>query len=133
LAYRLYSNPFVMFGLVALYFVFFTNRININGAEPREKRNTYITNLDILFVFVLLIAIQDVGVFIVVHGISVYLSAALAIWLFYIQHTFEDSYFEEESEWNYLKAAVDGSSYYQLPKLLQWLSGNIGYHHVHHL
>lgn len=133
LAYRLYRNPFVMFGLGPLYLVLFTNRINIKGAKPREKRNTYLTNLVILFVFVLLIATQGIGAFIVVHGISSYLAAALGIWLFYIQHTFEDAYFEEESEWNYVKAAVDGSSYYQLPKLLQWLSGNIGYHHVHHL
>lgn len=57
----------------------------------------------------------------------------LGIWLFYIQHTYEDSYFEYNSEWDYVKAAVDGSSYYKLPKVLQWVTGNIGFHHVHHL
>lgn len=62
-----------------------------------------------------------------------FIAGALGIWLFYIQHTYEDSYFEEESEWDYVKAAVEGSSYYQLPKVLQWITGNIGYHHVHHL
>lgn len=51
----------------------------------------------------------------------------------YVQHTFEDSYFEADEHWNYVQAAVEGSSYYKLPKLLQWLTGNIGYHHVHHL
>src|SRR5699024_6275706 len=71
--------------------------------------------------------------FLIVHGISLYIAALLGIWLFYIQHTFEDSYFEEEEKWNYVKAVVEGSSYYQLPKLLQWLTGNIGFHHVHHL
>src|SRR5690554_6096439 len=71
--------------------------------------------------------------FLLVHGVIVYVAAFLGIWLFYIQHTFEDSYFEEESDWNYVKAAVEGSSYYKLPRLLQWLTGNIGFHHVHHL
>ncbi|MGO4374816.1 fatty acid desaturase, partial [Paenibacillus sp. MCAF20] len=52
---------------------------------------------------------------------------------FYVQHQFEDSYFEHSDEWSYVKAAVDGSSYYKLPKVLQWMTGNIGYHHVHHL
>lgn len=131
--YRLYRNPFVMFGLGPLYLVLFTNRINVKGAKKREKRNTYLINIVILLYFAVLIATQGTGAFLLIHGISLYLAASLGIWLFYIQHTFEDSYFEEESEWNYVKAAVDGSSYYQLPKLLQWLSGNIGYHHVHHL
>ncbi|MDP4162521.1 MAG: fatty acid desaturase, partial [Bacillota bacterium] len=55
------------------------------------------------------------------------------IWLFYVQHTFEDSYFEEDKDWEYVKAAVEGSSFYKLPKILQWMTGNIGFHHVHHL
>ena len=55
------------------------------------------------------------------------------IWMFYIQHTFEDSYFEEDEHWEYVKAAVEGSSFYKLPKVMQWLTGNIGFHHVHHL
>ena len=57
----------------------------------------------------------------------------LGIWLFYVQHQFEDSYFENNEEWSYVNAAVDGSSYYKLPKVLQWITGNIGFHHVHHL
>lgn len=55
------------------------------------------------------------------------------IWLFYVQHTFEDSYFEEDDKWEYVKAAVEGSSFYKPPKVLQWLTGNIGFHHIHHL
>ena len=62
-----------------------------------------------------------------------FVAGLLGIWLFYVQHQFEDSYFENEDEWSYVKAAVDGSSYYKLPKLLQWITGNIGFHHVHHL
>ena len=62
-----------------------------------------------------------------------YIAGAAGIWLFYVQHQFEDSYFENESEWDFVKAAVDGSSYYKLPKWLEWMTGSIGYHHVHHL
>lgn len=61
------------------------------------------------------------------------ISGAFGIWLFYVQHTFEDSYFEEDKEWEYVLAAVEGSSFYKLPKAIQFLTGNIGYHHVHHL
>ena len=60
-------------------------------------------------------------------------SGSIGIWLFYVQHTFEDSYFEEDKEWQYVLAAVEGSSFYKLPKFMQFLTGNIGYHHIHHL
>ena len=62
-----------------------------------------------------------------------FVAGSLGIWLFYVQHQFEDSYFEDEADWDYVKAAIDGSSYYKLPRVLQWITGNIGYHHVHHL
>src|SRR6185437_13774288 len=62
-----------------------------------------------------------------------FISGSLGIWLFYVQHQFEDSYFEIQDDWDYVKAAMDGSSYYKLPKVLQWLTGNIGFHHIHHL
>ncbi len=62
-----------------------------------------------------------------------FVAGSMGIWLFYIQHTYEDSYFEYDPEWDYVKAAVEGSSFYKLPKVLQWVTGNIGYHHVHHL
>lgn len=131
--YRMYRNPIVMFGLGPLYLMLIANRSNRKDAKKKEKNNTYLINIVLIIMFAALIVMLGWQAFLIVHGISLYLAAALGIWLFYIQHTFEDSYFEEESEWNYVKAAVDGSSYYQLPKVLQWLSGNIGYHHVHHL
>ncbi len=131
--YRLYRNPFIMFGLGPLYLVLVSNRINRKDARKKEKKNTYITNISIIILYGLMIFLMGWQAFLLVQGVMMYVAAALGIWLFYIQHTFEDSYFEEESEWNYVKAAVEGSSYYQLPKLLQWLSGNIGFHHVHHL
>lgn len=133
LGYRLYRNPLVMFGLGPLFLVLVANRINRSDAKSKERMNTYITNV---LVFGILIALGlTIGWMpvLLVHGITMFIAGALGIWLFYIQHTYEDSYFEEESEWDYVKAAVEGSSYYKLPKVLQWITGNIGYHHVHHL
>ena len=70
--------------------------------------------------------------FLLVQDHILFVAGSIGIWLFYIQHNYEDSYFENETEWDYVKAAVDGSSYYRFPKVLQWVTGNIGYHHVHH-
>ena len=62
-----------------------------------------------------------------------WLGGMFGIWLFYIQHQFEDVYWERDEHWNYVAAALLGASYYKLPKLLEWFTGNIGYHHIHHL
>ncbi|MGM8366636.1 fatty acid desaturase [Virgibacillus sp. W0181] len=133
LAYRLYRNPLVMFGLGPFFLILISNRFNRKDAKKKERNNTYLSNFLLVALCGVIIIFLGWKAFLLVHGISLYMAGALGIWLFYIQHTFEDSYFEEESEWNYVKAAVDGSSYYQLPRILQWLTGNIGYHHVHHL
>ncbi|MBD3110139.1 fatty acid desaturase [Bacillus sp. AGMB 02131] len=133
LAYRLYRNPLVMFGLGPLYLMLWTNRTNRKGARKKERMNTYYTNAAIVSIIAVLCYTIGWKAFLLVHGPIVFIAAMLGIWLFYVQHTFEDSYFEESDEWEYVKAAVEGSSYYQLPKVLQWVTGNIGYHHVHHL
>ncbi|MGN7941176.1 fatty acid desaturase [Virgibacillus sp. 6R] len=133
IAYRIYRNPFVMFGLGPIYVFLIMNRFNKKGAKKKERLNTYLTNFLIVFVAVLLSWLIGFESFLLVQAPIFLISGILGIWLFYVQHTFEDSYFEENDEWSYVKAAVEGSSYYKLPKLLQWLTGNIGYHHVHHL
>ncbi|GMA62947.1 hypothetical protein GCM10025859_33870 [Alicyclobacillus fastidiosus] len=71
--------------------------------------------------------------FLIIEGPILYLAGMAGIWLFYVQHQFEDSYFEKEENWDYATAALHGSSFYKLPKILQWLTGNIGFHHIHHL
>lgn len=133
LMYRVYRNPVVLFGLGPIYLVLISGRINRKEARKKERRNTYLMNLLIVLFYGTIFFFVGWKAFLLVQVVSMYIGASLGIWLFYIQHTFEDSYFEEESEWDYVKAAVDGSSYYKLPALFQWLTGNIGYHHVHHL
>ncbi|MBT2755124.1 fatty acid desaturase [Mesobacillus foraminis] len=132
-AYRLYRNPFVMFIIGPIYVFGITNRFNRKGAKKKERMNTYFTNVMIVVIIALLCWAIGWQAFLLVQVPIFMISGSLGVWLFYIQHTFEDSYFEEDEHWEYVKAAVEGSSYYKLPKLLQWLTGNIGYHHVHHL
>ncbi|MBW8349195.1 fatty acid desaturase [Bacillus sp. IITD106] len=133
LAYRLYRNPFVMFVLGPIYIFLIAYRFNIKNARPRERRNTYITNISIVAIAGLLCLAIGWQAFLFIQGPIFFISGSLGIWLFYVQHQFEDSYFENQDNWDYVKAAIDGSSYYKLPKILQWLTGNIGFHHVHHL
>ena len=133
LAYRLYRNPIVMFGLGPFYLFLVSNRLNTKGARKKERMNTYLTNAAIVAIYGLLCLAIGWQAFLMIQVPMFFVTGSLGIWLFYVQHQFEDSYFEEESEWDYVKAAIDGSSYYKLPKVLQWVTGNIGFHHVHHL
>ncbi|MFD0048067.1 fatty acid desaturase [Actinomycetes bacterium NPDC127524] len=133
LAYRFYRNPLVMFGLGPIYVFLLKNRFNRKGARKKEKMNTYLTNVLIVVLAGVLCLAVGWQAFLLVQGSIFLISGSVGIWLFYVQHTFEDSYFEENKDWEYVLAAVEGSSFYKLPKLMQFLTGNIGYHHVHHL
>lgn len=133
LQYRLYRNPFILFILGPFLLYLVTNRINRKDAPLRERLNTYLTNISIIVLYTGFIYFIGWKPFILIQIPILFIAGSLGIWLFYVQHQFEDSYFENEEKWNFVKAAVEGSSYYEMPKVLQWLTGNIGYHHVHHL
>lgn len=133
IAYRVYRNPAIMLG-VGPFFVFVIQyRFNVKGAKRKERLNTYLTNVLIVGLYTLMCWAIGWQAFLMIQLPIFFVSGMLGIWLFYVQHQFEDSYFENEEEWSYVKAAVEGSSYYKLPKVLQWITGNIGFHHVHHL
>jgi omega-6 fatty acid desaturase (delta-12 desaturase) len=133
IAYRAYRNPLVMFGIGPIATFVVSYRFNVKGAKRSERINTWVTNISILALYSLLCWAIGWQNFILIQAPIFWISGALGIWLFYVQHQFEDSYFEHEEDWSYVKAAVEGSSYYKLPKVLQWITGNIGFHHVHHL
>jgi acyl-lipid omega-6 desaturase (Delta-12 desaturase) len=133
ISYRIYRNPIVMFGAGPVFVFLLQYRFNSKGAKRKERINTYVTNVSIVALYALLTWAIGWQAFVMIQGPIFFVSGLLGIWLFYVQHQFEDSYFENEDEWSYVKAAVDGSSYYKLPRLLQWITGNIGFHHVHHL
>ncbi|WEK54092.1 MAG: fatty acid desaturase [Candidatus Cohnella colombiensis] len=131
--YRIYRNPIVMFGIGPIAIFLINYRFNRRGAKRKERINLYVTNISIVSLYALLCWAIGWQSFVMIQFPILMVSGLLGIWLFYVQHQFEDSYFENEDEWSYVQAAVDGSSFYKLPKVLQWITGNIGYHHVHHL
>lgn len=133
LRYRLYRSPFVMFVLGPIFVFLIEYRFNRKGAKRKERINTYVTNLSLIAVYALLCWAIGWQAFLLVQFPVFFFSGMLGIWMFYVQHQFEESYYDHEDEWSYVKAAVEGSSYYKLPKVLQWITGNIGFHHVHHL
>ncbi|MFH5187284.1 fatty acid desaturase [Paenibacillus sp. TAB 01] len=132
-AYRMYRNPFVMFVIGPIYIFLIDYRFNRKRAGWKERLNTYVTNLSIAGGAGGLSWLLGWQEFLLVQGPVFFVSGMLGIWLFYVQHTFEETYYEEEKEWDYVSAALQGSSFYNLPRLLHWITGNIGFHHIHHL
>lgn len=133
LVYRLYRNPLVMFGLGPVFLFGFVYRWNRKDAKRKERLSTYFTNIMIVGLVAVLGWLLGWKEVLLIQGTILYLAGAAGIWLFYVQHQFEDTYFEYEDEWDYIHAAIQRSSFYKLPKWLQWITGNIGYHHIHHL
>ncbi len=133
LAYRLFRNPFVMFGIGPIFALVIQPRIVPKAARPRIKRSVLATDLVLAALVTGLCLLVGVRDFLIVQVPIAMISGAIGIWLFYVQHQFEDVYWENAGEWSYLDTALHGSSYLRLPKLLQFFSGNIGFHHVHHL
>lgn len=131
--YRVYRNPFVLFGFGPIYTFLVEYRFNRKKAGLKERMNTYITNTSILALTMFFCWLIGWKQFLLVQGPIFFLAGIVGIWLFYVQHQFEESYFEYEQEWDYVKAAMQGSSFYNLPRVLHWITGNIGYHHIHHL
>ncbi|WP_416148025.1 fatty acid desaturase [Salipaludibacillus sp. HK11] len=133
LKYRIYRHPVMMLGIGPIAVFMIQYRLNTKGAKRKERINTYVTNLSIVGLYTILGLIIGWQTLFIMQFPVFLVSGMLGIWLFYVQHQFEDSYFEHDDEWSFVQAAVEGSSYYKLPKVLQWISGNIGFHHVHHL
>ncbi len=133
LAYRLVRNPVVMFGLGPLVAMVIGPRIVAKGARPRMRRSVIATNVALAVIVAGLCWLIGWRDYLLVAGPPALLAGSAGIWLFYVQHQFEDVYWETGSTWTYAEAALRGSSFLKLPKVLQFLTGNIGYHHVHHL
>jgi len=102
-------------------------------AGLRERLSVYWTNLLILAIGLGMSYLIGWKVYLILQVAVIALAGSAGIWLFYVQHQFEGVYWERREQWDYLKAALQGSSFYKLPKILQWFSGNIGFHHIHHL
>jgi len=133
LAYRLMRNPFVLFVLTPTVLFLVLHRFSASRAGRRDRHSVYLTNLAILGVAVLLSFWMGLKAYLVIQLSVMVATGTWGVWLFYVQHQFEGVSWQRHGEWDYTRAALQGSSFYKLPRILQWFSGNIGYHHVHHL
>jgi omega-6 fatty acid desaturase (delta-12 desaturase) len=133
IGYRLFRNPLVMFGIGPIWSLVIGPRIVSKDARPRIKRSIHLTNLALAVMVTALCLLMGWQEFLMLQLPMVFLAGTAGVWLFYVQHQFEDTYWESKESWSYADAALKGSSYLKLPKILQFFSGNIGLHHVHHL
>jgi len=133
LCYRLFRTPLVMFGLGAVFIFLLSFRLPTLKTRRKERMSVLFTNL--LIAGVVLIAVRNIGwrAYLLIQLPVIWMAGAVGIWLFYVQHQFAGVYWARRRDWNPLSAAMEGSSFYNLPAVLRWFSGNIGYHHVHHL
>ena len=133
IAYRLYRNPLVMFGVGPFWSLVIQPRFPDRTARPRIRRSVHLTNLALVVLVSGVCLLIGWQAFLLVQVPLVALAGGAGVWLFYVQHQFEDAYWESGERWSYADAALKGSSYLRLPKVLQFFTGNIGLHHVHHL
>src|SRR6266404_1524614 len=132
-AYRLARNPVVLFVIAPLYLFLIKHRLPTLKASRRARHSVYWTNLAMFGMAAGLSWFFGLKAYLLLQLVVMMVAGSAGVWLFYVQHQFEEVYWERGREWDYTTAALQGSSFYKLPKVLQWFSGNIGYHHIHHL
>lgn len=132
-AYRLARNPFILFIVAPVYLFLVSQRFPSKNASKRERDSVHWMNLAILAMAAALCATFGVIEYLLIQLTVTAIAGSAGVWLFYVQHQFEGVYWERAEEWDYTAAALQGSSFYRLPRILQWFSGNIGFHHIHHL
>ena len=133
LGYRLARNPLIMLGLGPTAIFLITSRFSHRGARKEERLNVLFTNLAILAVILIFSFTIGLRTYLLIQLPIIFISGVIGIWLFYVQHQFEGVYWARQEVWDPLKAALQGSSYYKLPRVLQWFTGSIGLHHIHHI
>jgi len=132
-AYRLSRNPVILFLIAPLFLFLIRQRFPSRNAKPREKISVWTMNAALLVMVLSLIAVFGFLPWLIIQLIVSGVASSAGVWLFYVQHQFEDVYWERGENWDFTAAALEGSSFYKLPRVLQWFSGNIGFHHIHHL
>lgn len=131
--YRLMRNPFNMFVIGAPIVFAIVHRVYLAGTGKRERASVWWTNLALVVLIGPLIWLVGWRAFLLVWGPVFWMGTAAGVWLFYMQHQFREVYWERHETWNFFEAGLKGCSYYKLPRILQWFTGNIGFHHIHHM
>jgi len=133
LGYRLFRNPLVMFGIGPTYSMILYPRLTSRSARPRTRNSVLGTDVALIVLIGAVWWLVGWREFLLVQAPATLLAGAAGVFLFYVQHQFEDAYWESSEGWSYEDAALRGSSHLELPKVLQFFTANIGLHHVHHL
>ena len=131
--YRVYRHPIFLLGIVPSLLFIVLHRFPERGMPARVRNNVWLTNLAIFAVLGSLSWLIGWQAVLMIQLPITVIAATIGVWLFYVQHQFEDTYWADHGEWSYETAALQGSSLYRLPRVLQWFTGNIGFHHIHHL
>lgn len=133
--YRLFRTPFVQFFITPIFYLAISLRypfIRLKGWK-KIRLSYFISNTMMLLIYSTLAIVLGWQKFLMVHIPVLLFFGMIAFWFFYIQHQHEENYKEWKNNWDHLFASMRGSTYYKLPRMFQWLSGNIGFHHIHHL
>jgi omega-6 fatty acid desaturase (delta-12 desaturase) len=131
--YRFFRNPFVLLGLGPAYLFLVSYRYPHKGARRRQNYSVIITNAAIMAIIVVASLTIGFKAYALIQFPVIFMAGVIGVWLFYIQHQFEGVCWKRHDQWDPIKASIYGSSYYKLPKVLRWFTGNIGLHHIHHL
>lgn len=132
-SYRLSRNPIVLFVFAPIFIFVVRQRFVALNANQRERRSVWWMNLAVVAMAIGLSAVFGVIPYLIIQLTALAVAGSAGVWLFYVQHQFEGAYWARRENWDYTAAAMKGSSFYKLPRVLQWFSGNIGFHHIHHL
>jgi omega-6 fatty acid desaturase (delta-12 desaturase) len=131
--YRIMRNPMILFTIGSFIVFVVTHRFTMPGAGKRERNSVIWTNLALTGLVGWLILLVGWEAFLLVEIPILLIACSAGVWLFYVQHNFDPTYWQRHGNWDFFQAGMDGSSFYKLPKVLQWFTGNIGFHHIHHL
>lgn len=133
--YRLYRHPLFLFLFIPaiIFILWYRFPTSKNKALKKVESNVYWTDFVLVLLAGTMIWLVGLNTFLLIQLPIIFISTSAGNWLFYIQHQFEETYWADKENWNFSDAATQGSSYYKLPQVLQWFSGNIGFHHIHHL
>jgi omega-6 fatty acid desaturase (delta-12 desaturase) len=131
--YRVLRYPLILFTIGSFFDFVVLQRFATSSAGKRERSSVIWTNIVLLGLAIILMQSLGWQTLLLIEIPILLLATSAGVWLFYVQHNFEGTYWARHEQWEFFKAGVSGSSFYKLPRILNWFTGNIGYHHIHHL